>query len=259
MSERFKGKVAIVTGAGSGIGRATVFALAAEGASVVLADVDRAAGEDALTRAIAAGGKAIFVQADVSKETEASRTVDQAVATYGGLDILINNAGTAFSAPVAETSEADWDRILGANLKSAFLCSKAAIPQMEKRGGGVIVNVASVAGERAPRRSAVYSAAKAAVIALTRSIAVDYAGQNIRANCVRPGITDTPMLRRAAEAVSPGDAQAAYESWSKSLPEGRPGTPEEIASAVLYLASSEASFITGSVLDVDGGTMASLM
>ncbi len=259
MTLRFTGKAAIVTGAGSGIGRATALALASEGAAVTLADSDMADGEDALQAAIALGARAIFVRADVAKDADAARLVDQAVTAFGGLDILINNAGIAFAAPAAETSEADWDRVLGVNLKGPFLCSRAAVPHMLKQGGGAIINISSIAGERAPRRTTAYSVSKAGVIALTRSMAVDYASGGVRVNCICPGMTDTPMLRRAAEGISPGDFQAAYQSWAKGLPMGRPGTAEEVAAAVLFLASPAASFITGTVLDVDGGALAGMM
>ncbi len=259
MTQRFAGKVAIVTGAASGIGRATALALADEGAAVALVDVDRAAGEDALREAVSRGARAIFVEADVSKETDARRLVDQAVTAFGGLDILVNNAGVAFAAPATETSEADWDHVMGVNLKGAFLCSKAAVPAMARRGGGAIVNIGSVAGARAPRRSVAYSVSKAGLAALTRAMAVDHAAEGVRVNSVAPGMTDTPMLRRAAEAVSPGDPQAAFEAWAKGLPLARPGTADEIAAAVLFLASPAASFITGAVLDADGGAGASLM
>ena len=259
MAHRFEGKVAIVTGAASGIGRAAALALAREGAAVTLADVDRAKGEAALTEAVAQGAKAIFVEADVSKADHAGRIVDQTVAAFGGVDVLVNNAGVAFVSPLAETTEADWDRVLGVNLKGAFLCSKAAIPEMAKRGGGAVVNVASVVGKRSPRRSTAYVVSKAGLIALTQSAAGDYAKDGVRVNCVAPGMTDTPMLRRSAEAVSPADPQAVYHEWAKGLPMGRPGSAEEVAAAVLFLASAEASFITGATLDVDGGTMSSLM
>ncbi|MSQ08756.1 MAG: SDR family oxidoreductase [Dehalococcoidia bacterium] len=258
MAQRFSGKVAIVTGAASGIGRAVALALAGEGAAVTLTDVDRARGEAALTDAVAQGARAIFIEADVSKADHASRIVDQTVAAFGGVDLLVNNAGVELVSPLAETSEADWDRVLGVNLKGAFLCSKAAIPEMVKRGGGAVVNVASIAGKRAPRRSTAYVVSKAGLIALTQSAAGDYAKDGVRVNCVAPGMTDTPMLRRSAEAVSPAEPQAVYQEWAKGLPLGRPGSAEEVAAAVLFLASAEASFITGVTLDVDGGSMSTL-
>jgi NAD(P)-dependent dehydrogenase (short-subunit alcohol dehydrogenase family) len=259
MTERFADKVAIVTGAGSGIGRATALAFAREGAAVVLADIDRTTGEDALRDAVAGGGRAIFVEADVSRAADALKVVDQAVAAFGGVDVLVNNAGVEFVSPLVETAESEWDRVMGVNLKGAFLCAKAAIPQIAKRGGGAIVNVASIAGQRSPRRSAAYAVSKAGVIALTKSAAVDYAKDGIRVNCIAPGVIDTPMLRRSAEAVSPADPQSVHRAWAQSLPLGRAGTAEEIAAAILFLASADASFITGAVLDADGGTMASLM
>jgi NAD(P)-dependent dehydrogenase (short-subunit alcohol dehydrogenase family) len=226
---------------------------------VTLADVDRQEGEAALTEAVSKGARAIFVEADVSRAADAQKTVDQTAAAFGGVDVLVNNAGVEFVSPLAETSEADWDRVLGTNLKGAFLCSKAAVPLMARRGGGTIVNVASIAGRRPPRRSAAYAVSKAGLIALTQSAAGDYAKDGIRVNCVAPGMTDTAMLRRSAEAISPGDPQAVYLAWAKGLPMARPGTPGEVAAAILFLASSDASFITGAVLDVDGGTMSSLM
>lgn len=259
MTERFAGKVAIVTGAGSGIGRATALAFGLEGAAVLLADIDRASGEGALREAVAGGARAIFVEADVSRAADALKIVDQAVTAFGGVDVLVNNAGVEFVSDLGQTAEADWDRVMGVNLKGAFLCSKAAMARIAERGGGAVVNVASVAGMRSPRQSAAYTVSKAGVIALTRSAAVDYAKDGIRVNCIAPGMIDTPMLRRAASAVSPADPQSVYLAWAQGLPLARTGTAQEIAAAILFLASADASFITGAVLDADGGTMASLM
>ena len=259
MADRFTGKVVIITGAASGIGREVAFQFGREGAAVVLADSDRATGEASLQDAIATGARAIFVEANVALEADAARISDQAVTAFGGVDILVNSAGIAYAGSALETSAADWERVIAANLGGTFFCSRAVLPQLIRRGGGSIVNVASVAGHRSPRRSVAYSASKAGVIALTRAMAVDHASDKVRVNCVAPGMTDTPMLRRAAEAVNPGDYSGAVEAWAGSVPAGRPGTAAEVATAVLFLASDGASFITGSILDVDGGTMASLL
>lgn len=258
MGDRFKGRTAIVTGGGSGIGRATSLAFAAEGASVAVADVDRSSGEDTLREVIARGGRAIFIEADVASDRDAQKIVDQSLSTFGRIDILHNNAGISLAAPVTETSAEDWDRVFGVNLKGAFLCSRYAIPEMAKRGAGVIVNMASVVGLRSVRRAAAYAAAEAGVISLTRSMALDHADDGIRVNCVCAGLTDTGMLRRAAEAMAPGQGGSIVESWSDNQPLGRVGTPEDMAKAVLFLASDDAGYITGTPLMVDGGVMASL-
>ena len=259
MTERFSGKVAIVTGGASGIGRASALAFAAEGASVAIADVDRAGGEDALREAIATGGQAIFVEADVSKEAGAATIVDQTVASFGGVDILHNNAGVVSYGTVPDTPEEEWDRVLGINLKGVYLCSKHAVPELAKRGGGAIVNTASVQAFASQRLVAAYASSKAGVVALTKTMALDHAREGIRVNCVCPGSIDTPMVRHAATRFSMNDPEAAIRGWAEAHPAGRIGEPGEVAAAVLFLASSDASFVTGATLTVDGGLLAQLM
>ena len=255
----FAGKVVIVTGAASGIGRATALAFAQKGASVALVDIERAQGEDALREAIARGGRAIFVEADVSIEADARKLVDQTATAFGGIDILHNNAGIVSYATVPEMSADEWDRVLAVNLKSVFLCSKYAIPEMVKRGGGVIVNSASAQGFASQPQMAAYAASKAGIIGMTRTMAIDHARDGIRVACVCPGPIDTPMVRRAASRFSSDDPDAAMQGWADAQPIGRIGAPEEVANTVLYLASPDASLITGSALILDGGLLASLM
>jgi len=259
MTERFSGKVAIVTGGASGIGRASALAFAAEGASVAIADVDRARGEDAVGEALARGGQAVFIEADVSRDADAARIVDHTVASFGGVDILHNNAAVVSYATVPDTPEHEWDRVLGINLKGVYLCSKRAVPEMVKRGGGAIVNTASVQAFASQRLVASYAASKAGVVALTKTMALDHASEGIRVNCVCPGSIDTPMVRYAATKFSEGDPEAAIRGWAEAHPIGRIGEPGEVAAAVLFLASSDASFVTGATLTVDGGLLAQLM
>ncbi len=224
-----------------------------------LVDIDRPRGEDGLRETIARGGRAIFVEADVSTEEGARTAVDQTVTAFGGLDILHNNAGIVAYARVPEMSADEWDRVLTTNLKSVFLCSKYAIPAMVIRGGGVIVNTASTAAFASQPGLSAYAASKSAIVGLTRTIAVDHGRDGIRSVCVCPGVTDTPMIQRAAERFSSNDPEAAMQGWADAQPLGRIATPEEVAGAVLYLASPDASFVSGTSLVVDGGLLASLM
>lgn len=248
--QRFAQKVALVTGAASGIGREIALQLAREGAQVVVADIDAAGGKDTVGCVISEGGAALFVAADVSERQQVARAMEITVAEYKGLDILINNAAIELEATIEETSESDLTRVTENNFYSVFLCSQMAIPLLRERGGGVIINIASVNGLLGIPKHAAYNAAKGGVIALTRQLAVDYGPLGIRVNCICPGEIDTPMTRKKI-----GLAQ--IEQHSK-VAAGRchlrrMGSPQDIANAVLFLASEEASWITGVILPVDGG------
>lgn len=248
------GRVAVITGAASGIGRATAQLFAAEGAAVVAVDLDEVRGNEVADTIKASAGRAMFVAADVTQAANCVRIVERARAAFGRLDILFNNAGIIRRASVLETVEEEWDSVMAVNVKSIFLLSRAAIPIMIEGGGGVIVNAGSGWGLVGGRRAAAYCASKGAVVQLTRAMAIDHGEHNIRVNCVCPGDTDTPMLRReAAELEEPVDR---FLSQAAERPLHRLGTPEEIARAVLYLASDASSFVTGTTLVVDGGGLA---
>lgn len=246
------GKVALVTGASSGIGRATALAFAREGAKVVVADVTVEGGEETVALIKKAGGEAIFVKTDVSKAAEVEALVNKAVATYGRLDCAHNNAGIAGnSKTVVDDTEDNWDRILAINLKGVWWCMKYEIAQMLKQGGGAIVNTASDAGLIGVRRGGAYVASKHGVVGLTKTAALEYAKAGIRVNCVCPGPIDTPMLQGIG-----GRNQQVMEKMAAAQPGGRLGKPEEIAEAAVWLCSDAASFITGLPMPVDGGYMA---
>lgn len=248
---RLAGKAAIITGAGAGIGRATAFLFAKEGARVVVADCDPEAGTKTVRLIEENGGAAIFLQVDVSKAADVKRMVERTVEKYGRLDILVNNAGIYTQGDVVEAAEEEWDRILDVNLKGVFLCSKYSIPEMIKGGGGSIVNIGSEAGIVGIKNQVAYNVSKSGVIALTKSMALDFALHNIRVNCLCPGRTLTPLVEKViAEAQDP-------ESTRRALEEDRPlkrmGRPEEIAAGILFLASDESPYATGSILSIDGG------
>lgn len=243
---RLEGKVAVVTGGGSGIGRATAQLMAQEGARVMVADLDAEAGRETARQIKASGGKAMAVETDITRADQVEALVGKTVAGFGALDILHNNAGISGGRQfVADTSEEYWERVIRVNLTGVFLGSKYAVRQMLKQGGGAIINTASAFGLVGLPGNAAYSAAKGGVIQLTRSMALEYAPNNIRVNCVCAGWVDTPFNQ---------DMDEKLVRWSlRETPLGRWGQPEEIARAVLYLASEEASFVTGAVLAVDGG------
>lgn len=248
---RLTGKVAVVTGGGVGIGRAAAEELAAAGSSVVVADIDGARAEEAAAAIGRAGGHAHAVRADVASAEDAERLASEAVNRFGGVDILYNNAAIQIYGSVTEISEADWDATFAVNVKGVYLCSRACIPHMRKRGGGAIVNAASVQGILTQKRVAAYAASKGAVIALTRAMALDCAELGIRVNCICPGSVDTPMLR--ANASVEGDADEVLARWGRNHPIGRVGRPEEIGRLVTFLCSDDASFITGASYVIDGG------
>ena len=252
MSMTFSGQVALVTGAAAGIGRATALAFAQQGLKVVLADIDEAGIRDGAEAIRAAGGEAIVVRCDVTRDEQVKALIEQTLAQYGRLDYAFNNAGIEIEqGRLAEGSEAEFDAIMGVNVKGVWLCMKHQIPLLLAQGGGAIVNTASVAGLGAAPKMSIYAASKHAVIGLTKSAAVEYAKKKVRVNAVCPAVIDTDMFRRAYEA-DPKKAEFA----AAMHPVGRIGKVEEIAAAVLYLCSDHAAFTTGHALAVDGGATA---
>lgn len=251
---RFTDKVVIVTGGAKGIGEAAVKAFSAEGASVVIADVDADAGE-ALARSLP---RATFVHTDVTKMADAKRAVDTAVATYGGLDALFSNAGIQTYGLIETVSEADYERGMGVNFKGHVWMCKYAIPALRRRGGGAIVCTSSVQALATQTRVPIYAASKAATLTLVKAMAMDHAHEGIRINAILPGSVDTPMLRSAAAAFDPHNVAATVARWGAMHPIGRVIQPEEVARLVLFLCSDDARACTGAAYLVDGGLMAKL-
>jgi NAD(P)-dependent dehydrogenase (short-subunit alcohol dehydrogenase family) len=253
------GKVVVVAGGSLGIGRATARRLAEGGAAVVLCGHDDASVEDALAELRGAGLEVDGLRADVTSAAEVDELVGAAVERYGGVDILVNSAGIQRYGTVVDTPEEVWDEVLAVNLKGMFLTAKHCIPEMARRGGGAIVNVASVQAFAVQKGVAAYAASKGGVVALTKAIALDHAAENIRCNAVCPGSVDTPMLRWAADLFK-GDSteDETVRAWGRFHPLGRVARPEEVAEAIAFLVSDRASFVTGSELTVDGGLLAQI-
>lgn len=242
---KLKGKVAFVTGFGSGLGRAIAALFAQEGAAVAGTSTTEAKGRDTVALIERAGGKTLFRPGDVSNSAQMKALIDETVKQFGGLDIVVNSAGVRTNGSITEITEEQWDRTIGVNLKGVFVISRLAIPEMIKRGGGVILNIGARSGMAGQAGRAAYCASKGGMITLTEAMAMDYAREKIRVNCICPGPTRTPMVD-----TSTPEKLARYET---RVPVGRIGEPEDIAQAALYLASDEASMVTAAILPVDGG------
>jgi len=254
----FAGKVVVVTGGGSGVGRATAVRFAAEGAEVVVADVDDGGGKETEERIVADGGTAEFVHADVSIEADAELLVSTAVETYGGLDVAVNNAAVLGRfLPAAETPAEQFDRITAVNLRGVFLGMKHQVPALLARGGGAIVNVSSAAGFQAQPLAVAYTASKHGVNGLTKNFAIEYAAAGVRVNAINPGGIETPMAA-AAMADFPPEVQEAMAAGPDLHPLGRSASADEIAAVICFLASDDASDVVGACVPVDGGLTAKL-
>lgn len=249
MFNKLSEKVSLVTGAGSGIGRATAILFANHGAKVVVSDISVKGGEETVKQIIDAGGEAVFIKTDVSQASDVENLINKTVATFGRLDFAHNNAGIeGVMSNVVDCTEENWDRTIATNLKSVWLCMKYEIPAMLKQGGGAIVNTSSIAGLVGFQGLPAYSASKFGIIGLTKVAALEYAKANIRVNAICPGIIDTSMVDRLVEAQP-----EMKEGLTAATPVGRMGKPEEIAAMVMTLCSSESSFVTGHAMVADGG------
>ncbi|MBX9772296.1 MAG: SDR family oxidoreductase [Candidatus Obscuribacterales bacterium] len=259
---RFAGKVALVTGGGSGIGRAVALAFAAEGAAVCVVDIDGKSGQATAAEINATQRKAIATIGDIASPDTSQNAVSACVKSYGRLDFLFNNAGVEFISPLMETSVADWDRVMDVNMKGTYMMTKAALEVMVPKKFGVIINNASDAGLRGIKLNAAYSSSKAGIIHMTRSLSLDYAASGIRTNCICPGCIRTPLCERfnaevgARKGIS--GEQALQEFVEANIPMQRVGTPEEVASVVTFLCSEDARYINGAIIPIDGGLTAGM-
>ena len=253
---RLQGRAALITGAGSGIGRATAELFASEGAAVAILDRDEEAADAAASAISTTGAEAHPVVGDVSASDEIARAVDRAARLLGRIDIVYNNAGVGSTGSVADATEEDWDRCFAVNVKGTYLTSRAAIPHLEAAGGGSIINQASVAALVGIQGFAAYCAAKGAVVSLTRAMAIDLAPIGIRVNALCPGTVYTPLMEPLMRQRGGGSIERGLEITAAKYPIGRLGTPMEIANAALFLASEDAAFVTGAIFTVDGGMTA---
>jgi 3-oxoacyl-[acyl-carrier protein] reductase len=249
-------RVALITGAASGFGRASARLFAKEGARVAVVDLDKKGGEETAQMIRQEGGQAVFIKADVVLDRDVERMIQTTLGTYGQLNILFNNAGVPMSfTPVDQVSEELWDLIMDVNVKGIFLGCKYAVGAMKKQGGGVIINTASISGVRPRPGLSVYSTSKAAAIMLTKALAIELASHKIRVNCINPVAADTPMLAQfmSAQTLTTGQYEQGRKRFIDTVPLGRLAQPEDVAYTALFLASDEASLITGASFDVDGG------
>jgi NAD(P)-dependent dehydrogenase (short-subunit alcohol dehydrogenase family) len=249
---RLEGQVAVVTGAGRGIGRATAALLARCGAAVVVAEIDEAAADEAAAEIGAAGGRALPVRTDITDDASARACIERAVGAFGGLHILVNNAGSTVRKRLEDTLPEEWDRVVAGNLNGCYLMSRHAIPAMRRSGGGSIVHVASWHARSTVPRFAAYAATKAAVLGLTRQMALDCGPDGIRVNAVAPGIIATGRWQAYLETLPPERREAAVRETLALQPLGRIGTPEDVAGAILFLVSDLAAYVSGATLFVDG-------
>ena len=250
---KLKGRVALITGGSEGMGYAVAELFLREGAMVVITGRSAEKGALALEN-LQALGRIEFVRGDVSRDDDVVRMIDRTVQSFGKLDIVFNNAGVFLEKTAEETTEEEWDKIIDINLKGTFLVSKHAIPHMKRQGGGVIINNSSDAGLVGNRASVAYCASKGGVTVMTKAMALDCAKDNIRVNCINPGVIDTPMVDR--EVAMASDKERYVHQMNIDHPIGRIGTPDEVAKAVLFLASDDSSFVTGAALSIDGGLTA---